>query len=78
MHDPGTHLLPPVLQVLSDRRDDIEVYGRDFDTPDCNCFGDYIHINQLCKAHRLAIQSLMQDEGSKLYNCIRESLRCKR
>lgn len=67
-HDPETHLIPLVLQAASGRRADIAVFGRDYDTPDGTCIRDYIHINDLCEAHWLALQSLMQGAGSPRYN----------
>jgi UDP-glucose 4-epimerase len=67
-HDPETHLIPLVLQAASGRRSHISVFGRDYDTPDGTCIRDYIHINDLCEAHWLALQSLMQGAGSQRYN----------
>lgn len=67
-HDPETHLIPLVLQAASGRRPHITVYGRDYDTPDGTCIRDYIHINDLCSAHWLSLQSLMSGKGSQVYN----------
>jgi UDP-glucose 4-epimerase len=67
-HDPETHLIPLVLQAASGRRADIAVFGRDYDTPDGTCIRNYIYINDLCEAHWLALQSLMQGAGSQRYN----------
>lgn len=54
-HDPETHLIPIVLQVAQGRRDKIDVYGDDYDTPDGTCIRDYIHIVDLAEAHALAL-----------------------
>jgi UDP-glucose 4-epimerase len=67
-HEPETHLIPLVLQAASRRRADIAVFGRDYATPDGTCIRDYIHINDLCEAHWLALQSLMQGAASQRYN----------
>lgn len=67
-HDPETHLIPLVLQAASGRRPSISVFGRDYDTPDGTCIRDYIHIQDLCKAHWLALQSLMSGGESQAYN----------
>jgi len=67
-HDPETHLIPLVLQAASGRRSHISVFGRDYDTPDGTCIRDYIHIQDLCSAHWLALQSLMNGAGSQAYN----------
>ncbi|MDZ4357173.1 MAG: GDP-mannose 4,6-dehydratase, partial [Variovorax sp.] len=37
-------------------------------TPDGTCIRDYVHINDLCQAHGLALQSLMGGAGSQAYN----------
>ena len=67
-HDPETHLIPLVLQAASGRRPSISVFGRDYDTPDGTCIRDYIHIQDLCSAHWLALQSLMNGADSQSYN----------
>lgn len=67
-HDPETHLIPLVLQAASGRRPHISVFGRDYGTPDGTCIRDYIHITDLCEAHWLALQSLMNGAGSQAYN----------
>jgi UDP-glucose 4-epimerase len=67
-HEPETHLIPLVLQVASGRRPHISVFGRDYDTPDGTCIRDYIHIEDLCTAHWLAVQALMAGQESQAYN----------
>jgi UDP-glucose 4-epimerase len=67
-HDPESHLIPLVLQAASGRREAIEVYGRDYDTPDGTCVRDYIHVVDLCDAHLLALESLSSDSGFRVYN----------
>jgi UDP-glucose 4-epimerase len=67
-HEPETHLIPLVLQAASGRRPHISVFGRDYDTPDGTCIRDYVHIQDLCSAHRLGLQSLMKGGGCQAYN----------
>ncbi len=67
-HDPETHLIPLVLQAASGRRDAITIYGQDYDTPDGTCLRDYIHITDLCKAHLLALEQLLNGADSAAYN----------
>ena len=67
-HEPETHLIPLVLQAASGRRAHISVFGRDYDTPDGTCIRDYIHIQDLCSAHWLALQSLRTGCDSQAYN----------
>ncbi len=63
-HDPETHLIPLILQAASGRRESITVFGRDYDTEDGTCIRDYIHIEDLCSAHALALQALIAGELS--------------
>lgn len=67
-HDPETHLVPLVLQAASGRKENITVFGRDYDTPDGTCIRDYIHIVDLCQAHLLALQGLWDGNASDAFN----------
>jgi UDP-glucose 4-epimerase len=67
-HFPETHLIPLVLQAASGRRDSIAIYGSDYNTPDGTCVRDYIHINDLCDAHLLALNKLQSGDESACYN----------
>jgi UDP-glucose 4-epimerase len=67
-HLPETHLIPLVLQAASGQRESITVFGQDYDTPDGTCIRDYIHINDLCQAHLLALEKLLAGGGSAAYN----------
>lgn len=67
-HDPETHLIPLALQVVSGRRDALQLFGRDYGTPDGTCVRDYIHVNDLCQAHGLALDRLCDGGGSAAYN----------
>ena len=67
-HDPETHLIPLVLEVAAGRRELIKLFGDDYDTPDGTCIRDYIHVNDLSNAHRLAMEKLLNGAGSNFYN----------
>jgi UDP-glucose 4-epimerase len=67
-HDPETHLIPLVLQAASGRRESIQVYGRDYPTPDGTCIRDYVHVCDLCEAHLLAMRNLLEGGESRTYN----------
>ena len=67
-HSPETHLIPLVLQAASGRRDSITIFGDKYDTPDGTCIRDYIHVNDLCSAHLLALEHLDKGGNSKSYN----------
>ena len=67
-HSPETHLIPLVLQTALGKRDCIKVFGDDYDTPDGTCIRDYIHVNDLAKAHRLALEKLFNGSESDFFN----------
>ncbi len=67
-HDPESHLIPLILQAASGRRDDIKVFGRDYATDDGTCVRDYIHIDDLCDAHLLALKRMQKTGDSDAYN----------
>lgn len=67
-HDPETHLIPLILQAASGRRENIQVFGRDYDTPDGTCIRDYIHIVDLCSAHLAALEYLVNGGESDRFN----------
>jgi UDP-glucose 4-epimerase len=67
-HEPETHLIPLVLQAAAGRRPSITVFGRDYDTPDGTCIRDYIHVQDLCDAHLLALESLLAGGGGMRFN----------
>ena len=67
-HEPESHLIPLVLRAASGRCDNVTVFGTDYDTPDGTCIRDYIHVNDLCDAHLLAMRSLWKGAGSAAFN----------
>jgi UDP-glucose 4-epimerase len=67
-HEPETHLIPLVLQAAAGRRSHIQVFGRDYDTPDGTCIRDYIHVVDLCAAHLLALDRLAAGGDSACFN----------
>jgi UDP-arabinose 4-epimerase len=67
-HDPETHLIPLVLDAASGRRENIAVFGTDYDTPDGTCIRDYIHVTDLAQAHVLALKALREGAPSDFYN----------
>jgi UDP-glucose 4-epimerase len=57
-HRPESHLIPLIIQAAMGKRQDIKIYGTDYPTPDGTCVRDYIHIEDLCSAHLLALEKL--------------------
>jgi UDP-glucose-4-epimerase GalE len=62
-HTPESHLIPIVLQVALGQRDNITVYGNDYPTPDGTCIRDYVHVDDLGRAHGLALERLEPGKG---------------
>jgi UDP-glucose 4-epimerase len=67
-HEPETHLIPLVLQVASGRRPTLQIFGRDYPTPDGTCVRDYVHVLDLCQAHLKALECLLEGGESAQYN----------
>lgn len=68
-HQPETHLIPIILQHLLGLRENISVFGSDYDTHDGTCIRDYIHVTDLAKAHILALEALLKGEKTNdIYN----------
>jgi UDP-glucose 4-epimerase len=67
-HDPETHLIPLVLQVAQGTRENIKIFGTDYDTSDGTCIRDYIHVNDLSDAHILGIEYLRAENTSNIFN----------
>src|ERR1700674_2985303 len=67
-HDPETHLIPLVLRAASGRLDAIGVFGTDYDTIDGTCIRDYVHVVDLCTAHLLALEQLLEGGASDAFN----------
>lgn len=61
-HQPETHLIPLVLQTALGQRESITIFGDDYDTPDGTCIRDYVHVEDLGRAHLSALENLKPGE----------------
>lgn len=59
------HLVPIIAEVASGKRDELKVYGGDYNTPDGTCIRDYIHVVDLAQAHVKAVELLLSQKGQK-------------
>jgi UDP-glucose 4-epimerase len=66
-HNPETHLIPIALQVAAGKRDKLQLFGDDYPTPDGTCVRDYIHVEDLARAHLLALDAATAGEH-RIYN----------
>ncbi len=67
LHDPETHLIPNVLLAAAGEHEAVDVYGTDYPTPDGTAVRDYIHVDDLARAHLLALEATDQ-EGHTVFN----------
>lgn len=67
-HDPETHLIPLVLQTARGERPHITVYGNDYPTEDGTCVRDYVHVVDICNAHLLAMDALLNGKKKMVCN----------
>ena len=66
----ATHLIKVAVEAALGKRDKVEVFGTDFDTPDGTGVRDYIHVSDLANAHVLALAGLIeQPDRSLTMNC---------
>ncbi|MFC7545104.1 UDP-glucose 4-epimerase GalE [Plantactinospora sp. GCM10030261] len=61
-HDPETHLIPIALEVAAGRREKLQIFGDDYPTEDGTCVRDYIHVEDLARAHLLALEAAQPGE----------------
>lgn len=66
-HEPESHLIPLILDVALGRRESIKIFGQDYPTKDGTCIRDYIHVQDLARAHLLAFNAL-QKRDRLIYN----------
>jgi UDP-glucose 4-epimerase len=83
-HATETHLIPIALQVAAGQRDELQVNGTDYPTPDGSCVRDYIHVLDLADAHLRSLQRARAGEhlicnlGSGAGSSVREVVQAVR
>jgi UDP-glucose 4-epimerase len=66
-HHPETHLIPLVLGAAAGTRDSVRIFGTDYPTRDGTAVRDYIHVEDLGRAHLLALEAARPGEH-RVYN----------
>jgi UDP-glucose 4-epimerase len=61
------NLVPFITQTAYGLRDELKVFGDDYNTPDGSCIRDYLHVVDLAKAHVIAVKRLVEDKNKKNY-----------
>jgi len=67
-HNPETHLIPLVIDAATGRRENIKIFGTDYDTPDGTCLRDYVHVDDLSRAHIAVFEKLADPGAAYFYN----------
>ncbi len=67
-HHPETHLIPVAIDVATGKRPHLELYGTDYPTPDGTCQRDYVHVDDLSRAHIAAFDKLAAPGTQAFYN----------
>lgn len=67
-HHPETHIIPLAIKTALGEREGFKLFGEDYETPDGTCIRDYVHVEDLCSAHLLALKALFEGSKTKVYN----------
>ncbi|WP_309381786.1 UDP-glucose 4-epimerase GalE [Cerasicoccus frondis] len=67
-HQPETHLIPLIIDAAVGKRENIKIFGTDYDTPDGTCLRDYVHVDDLSRAHIAVFDKLSEPGQSFFYN----------
>ncbi len=65
----STHLIKILSEVIIGKKDHIEIFGKDYDTPDGTAIRDYIHVSDLADIHVEVSKYLLENLESNLFNC---------
>lgn len=65
----ATHLIKVACQTALGQREKLSIFGTDYPTPDGTCIRDYIHVEDLARAHIDALDHLAGDGESRILNC---------
>lgn len=65
----ATHLIKVACEAACGTREKIVVFGTDYPTPDGTCIRDYIHVEDLARAHVDALRYLQGGGASGTFNC---------
>jgi UDP-glucose 4-epimerase len=66
-HGVPENLVPFITQTAIGLRDELKVFGNDYNTPDGSCIRDYLHVVDLAKAHVVALKRLIESGNKENY-----------
>lgn len=67
-HNPESHLIPNILKSTFEEGKSFKIFGDDYDTPDGTCIRDYVNVEDLAEAHKLAYLYLKENNESNIFN----------
>jgi UDP-glucose 4-epimerase len=67
-HSPETHLIPILLHAAAGESGPVMIFGDDYPTRDGTCVRDYIHVQDLARAHVVALESVINAPACRAYN----------
>jgi UDP-glucose 4-epimerase len=67
-HDPETHLIPLAIGAAQGLRPALKIFGDDYPTPDGTCQRDYVHVDDLSRAHIAVFDKLATPGAQYFYN----------
>lgn len=67
-HEPETHAIPLAIEAACRTDRPFTILGMDFPTPDGSAIRDYVHVNDLARAHLLAGEMLLERGGTHVFN----------
>lgn len=67
-HAPETHLIPLAIDAATGKRGALQVFGTDYPTPDGTCLRDYVHVDDLSRAHIAVFDKLAAPGAALFYN----------
>lgn len=66
-HKPESHIIPIAINSVINNSE-FHLYGNDYETEDGTCIRDYVHIEDLAIAHIQALDYLIKDTSSNVFN----------
>ena len=67
-HAPESHLIPLAIEAATGRRPTLQLFGTDYPTPDGTCQRDYVHVDDLSRAHIAVFEKLATPGAQHFYN----------
>jgi UDP-glucose 4-epimerase len=67
-HNPETHLIPLAINAATGRGPALQIFGTDYPTPDGTCLRDYVHVDDLSRAHIAVFEKLATPGTALFYN----------